>query len=58
MNPHMGASTEGYFDNLVAAAMTGKYTLAEMVRAIANLTNSNEVLTNTNAALSHHIRAE
>ena len=31
MNPHMGASMEGYFDNLAAAAMTEKDTLAKMV---------------------------
>ena len=55
MNPHMGASMEGYFDNLAAAAMTEKDTLAEMVRAIANLTESNEVLTKTNAALTHQM---
>ena len=58
MNPHMGAAMgaamgatmEGYFDNLVQAAMNDQSTLAEMVRALSNLTESNEVLTKTNAA--------
>ena len=51
----MGSSMEGYFDNLAAAAMTEKDTLAKMVRAIANLTESNEVLTKTNADLTHQM---
>ena len=51
----MGSAMEGYFDNLAAAAMTEKDTLAEIVRAIANLTESNEVLTKTNAALTHQM---
>jgi hypothetical protein len=59
MNPHMGAAMgatmEGYFDNLAAAAMNDQSTLAEMVRAISNLTESNEVLTKTNAALTHQV---
>ena len=56
MNPHMGAAMgatmEGYFDNLAQAAMNDQRTLAEMVRAMSNLTESNEVLTKTNAALT------
>ena len=59
MNPHMGAAMgatmEGYFDNLAAAAMNDQSTLAEMVRAMSNLTESNEVLTKTNAALTHQL---
>ena len=59
MNPHMGAAMgatmEGYFDNLAAAAMNEQSTLAEMVRAMSNLTESNEVLTKTNAALTHQL---
>ena len=43
---------EGYFDNLAQAAMNDQSTLAEMVRAMSNLTESNEVLTKTNAALT------
>ena len=43
MNPHMGsamgATMEGYFDNLAAAAMNDQSTLAEMVRAMSNLTS-------------------
>ena len=46
---------EGYFDNLAAAAMNDQSTLAEMVRAMSNLTESNEVLTKTNAALTHQV---
>ena len=56
MTPHMGASMEGYFDNLTAVAMTEKETLDEMVQAIANLTESNEVLTKTNVALTHQMK--
>jgi hypothetical protein len=55
MNPPMGSAMEGYFDNLAAAAMNEKDTLAEMVRAIANLTESNEVINKTNAALTHQV---
>ena len=59
MNPHlgaaMGATMEGYFDNLAQAAMNDQSTLAEMVRAMSNLTKSNEVLTKTNAALTHQL---
>ena len=59
MNPHMGsamgATMEGYFDNLAAAAMNDQSTLAEMVRSMSNLTESNEVLTKTNAALTHQV---
>ena len=59
MNPHMGsamgATMEGYFDNLSAAAMNDQSTLAEMVRAMSNLTERNEVLTKTNAALTHQL---
>ena len=44
MGASMGATTEGYFDNLAQAAMDDQSTLAEMVRAISNLTESNEVL--------------
>ena len=43
---------KGYFDNLAQAAMNDQSTLAEMVRAMSNLTESNEVLTKTNAALT------
>ena len=35
--------------------MTEKDNLAEIVRAIANLTESNEVLTKTNAALTPQV---
>ena len=59
INPHMGSAMgstmEGYFDNLAAEAMNDQSTLAEMVRAMSNLTESNEVLTKTNAALTHHV---
>ena len=59
MNPHMGAAMgakmEGYFDNLAAAAMNDQSTLVEMVRAMSNLTESNEVLTKTNTALTHQL---
>ena len=59
MNPHMGAAMgatmEGYFDNLAQAAMNDQSTLADMVRAMSNLTESNEVLTKTNAALTHQL---
>ena len=55
MNPPMGSTMEGYFDKLAAAAMTEKDTLEEMVRAIANLTESNKVITKTNAALTHQV---
>ena len=58
MNPHMGAAMgatmegmEGYFDNLAQAAMNDQSTLAEMVRALSNLTESNELLTKTNYSL-------
>ena len=52
----MGSSAmEGYFDNLAAAAMNDQSTLAEMGRAMSNLTESNEVLTKTNAALTHQV---
>ena len=51
----MGSAMEGYFDNLAAAAMNEKDTLAEMVRAITNLIESNEMLTKTNAALTHQV---
>ena len=51
MNPHMGsamgATMEGYFDNLAAEAMNDQSTLDEMVTAMSNLTESNEVLTKT-----------
>jgi hypothetical protein len=56
MHPSMGYAMEGYFDNLAAAAMNEKHTLEEMVRAIANLTESNEILTKTNAALTHQVK--
>ena len=46
---------EGYFDNLAAAAMNDQSTLAEMVRAMSNLTKRNEVLTKTNAALTYQV---
>jgi hypothetical protein len=46
---------EGYFDNLAAVAMNEKNTLKEMVRALANLTEINEILTKTNAALTHQV---
>ena len=59
MNPHMGASMgdtmEGYFDKLAQVAMNDQSTLAEMVRAMSNLTESNEVITKTNAALTHQL---
>ena len=35
--------------------MNDQITLAEMVRAMSNLTESNEVLTITNAALTHQL---
>ena len=35
--------------------MNDQRTLAEMVRALSNLTESNEVLTKTNAALTHQV---
>ena len=35
--------------------MNDQSTLAEMVRAMSNLTESNEVLTKTNAALTHQL---
>ena len=34
----MGATMEGYFDNLAQAAMNEQSTLAEIVRAMSNLT--------------------
>ena len=46
----MVSAMEGYFENLAAAAMNEKDTLAEMVRSMANLSESNEILTKTNAA--------
>ena len=59
MNPHMGAAMgatmEGYFDNLAQAAMNDQSTIAEMVRAMSNFTKSNEVLTKTNADLTHQL---
>jgi hypothetical protein len=55
MHPPMGTIMEGYFDNLAAAAINEKDTLEEVVRAIANVTESNEVLTKTNAALAHQV---
>ena len=55
MNPPMGTAMEGYFDNLAAAAMNEKDTLVEMVRAMANLAESNGILTKTNAALTHQM---
>ena len=56
MNPPLGSAMEGYFDNLAAAAMNEKDTLAEMVRALVNCIESNEVLTKTNAALTHQVK--
>ena len=59
MNPHMGAAMEatmeGYFNNLAQAAMNDQSNLNEMVRSMSNLTESNEVLTKTNAALTHQL---
>ena len=65
MNPPAPASLqamEGYFDNIDAAAINEKQVLEEMVRALANLTKSNEILTKsneiltkTNAALTHQV---
>ena len=52
MGAAMGATMEGYFDNLAQAAKNDQSTLAEMVRSMSNLTESNEVLTKTNAALT------
>ena len=46
---------DGYFDNLAATAITEKQVLEEMMRALANLTESNEILTKTNAALTHQV---
>ena len=46
---------EGYFANLAAAALHDQITLAEMVRAMSNPTESNDVLTKTNAALTHQV---
>ena len=51
----MGTAMEGYFDNLAATAITEKQVLEEMMRALANLTESNEILTKTNASLTHQV---
>ena len=58
MNPPQGESMqvmEGYFDNLAAAATNEKHVLEEMVKTMAKLTATNEVLTKTNAGLSHQV---
>ena len=55
MNPPIGTAMEVYFDNFAAAAMNEKQVLEEMVRALANLTERNEILTKTNAALTHQV---
>ena len=55
MNPPMGTAMDGYFDNLAATAITEKQVLEEMMRALANLTESNEILTKTNASLTHQV---
>ena len=51
----MGATMEGYFDNLATASMNEKNTLEEMVRALTTLAESNKILTKTNAALTHQV---
>ena len=51
----MGANLEGYFDNLAAAAMNEKQVLEDLIKSMSKVTVSNEVLTNTNAALTHQL---
>ena len=51
----MGSNLGGYFDNLAAAALNEKQVLEDMVKSMPNLTETNEVLTKTNAALTHQL---
>ena len=46
---------EGYFDNLAAADINEKQVLEEIFKTMAKLTETNEVLSKTNAGLKYQL---
>ena len=58
MNPLISDSMDallGYFDNLAAAATNEKNFLEEMVKTMTALNETNQIITKTNAGLSHQL---
>ena len=58
MNPMIADlmdALSGYFDNLAAAATNEKNFLEEMVKTMTALNETNQIITKTNAGLSHQL---